>query len=133
MIGPTLPDKPVSPEMAVRQQKMRPGSGCLTVRLLMDGPTRMLQVTDRATQKPVLADIATEMTENYLSTLQEEDEQEQPEQRPQHLEVGQNVTHIILLTLNTKKKSFLFFIFFVFESVFFSFVLFVFWKCHFIF
>ena len=104
MIGPTLPDQPVCPEMAIRQQKMRPGSGCLTVRLLMDGPTRMLQVTDLATQKSVLVDTAIEATETYLSAGQEVEEQ-QAEQMPQHLEVDQCGS----LFLKKRKNPFTFF------------------------
>ncbi|XP_058711402.1 intermembrane lipid transfer protein VPS13D [Poecile atricapillus] len=37
---------PVPPEQQFTNQKMRPGSGVLTVRVVPDGPTRVLQITD---------------------------------------------------------------------------------------
>ncbi|XP_064028258.1 intermembrane lipid transfer protein VPS13D isoform X4 [Pogoniulus pusillus] len=37
---------PVPPEQQFINQKMRPGSGVLTVRVIPDGPTRVLQITD---------------------------------------------------------------------------------------
>ncbi|ELT97897.1 hypothetical protein CAPTEDRAFT_149660 [Capitella teleta] len=36
----------VSMEMAIHRQKLRPGSGFLSVRVVTDGPTRVLQITD---------------------------------------------------------------------------------------
>ncbi len=33
-------------ERAITRQKLRPGSGCLSVRVATDGPTRVLQITD---------------------------------------------------------------------------------------
>ena len=92
MIGPIPPDQPVSPEMVIRQQQMGPDSGYLTVRLLMDGPTHMLQVTDQATQNSVLADTAIGAMETYLSAGQAAEEQ-QAELMPQHLKVDQHCFH----------------------------------------
>uniref|UniRef100_A0A8C0UDE0 Vacuolar protein sorting 13 homolog D n=1 Tax=Cyanistes caeruleus TaxID=156563 RepID=A0A8C0UDE0_CYACU len=37
---------PVPPEQQFTNQKMRPGSGVLAVRVMPDGPTRVLQITD---------------------------------------------------------------------------------------
>ncbi|XP_071432103.1 intermembrane lipid transfer protein VPS13D isoform X4 [Pithys albifrons albifrons] len=37
---------PVPPEQQFMSQKMRPGSGVLAVRVMPDGPTRVLQITD---------------------------------------------------------------------------------------
>ncbi|XP_059722821.1 intermembrane lipid transfer protein VPS13D isoform X2 [Haemorhous mexicanus] len=37
---------PVPPEQQFTNQKMRPGSGVLAVRVIPDGPTRVLQITD---------------------------------------------------------------------------------------
>ncbi|XP_015503784.1 vacuolar protein sorting-associated protein 13D isoform X5 [Parus major] len=37
---------PVPPEQQFTNQKMRPGSGVLTVRVVPDGPTRVLQISD---------------------------------------------------------------------------------------
>ncbi|XP_054285267.1 intermembrane lipid transfer protein VPS13D-like [Macrosteles quadrilineatus] len=42
----TLPDGSVPLEQLVSRQRLRPGSGYLTVKVLTDGPTRVLQVTD---------------------------------------------------------------------------------------
>ena len=36
----------IPPEMCVERQRMRPGSGMLTVKVVTDGPTRVLQITD---------------------------------------------------------------------------------------
>ena len=36
----------VSPEMAVDRQKSQEGSGVLCVKVITDGPTRVLQITD---------------------------------------------------------------------------------------
>lgn len=33
-------------EQAVGRQKLRPGSGLLAIKVVMDGPTRVLQITD---------------------------------------------------------------------------------------
>ena len=49
MLGPVSPLPPgaaVPPEQAVQPQMQWPGSGELTVRVVTDGPTRVLQVTD---------------------------------------------------------------------------------------
>lgn len=37
---------PVPPHMRISRHKLRAGSGCLSVRLTMDGPIRVLQITD---------------------------------------------------------------------------------------
>lgn len=36
----------VAVEQAVSRQRLRPGSGLLSVRVVTDGPTRVLQITD---------------------------------------------------------------------------------------
>ena len=54
VLGPTqavtlmrLPGEGGAPaEQAVHWQRLRPGSGFLNVRVVMDGPTRVLQITD---------------------------------------------------------------------------------------
>ena len=59
MLGPSPPkiadrqDVPI--EMAVHNEKSRPGSGQLFVKVLVDGPTRVLRITD-VTQQVGLAD-----------------------------------------------------------------------------
>lgn len=40
---------PVPPEQQFANQKMRPGSGMLSIRVIPDGPTRALQVSSRRT------------------------------------------------------------------------------------
>ena len=44
--APAVRTEDVPVEMCVSRQKMRPGSGFLAVKVLTDGPTRVLQVTD---------------------------------------------------------------------------------------
>ncbi len=54
VLGPSLPAGKVSgssgrvlpPEMRISRQKLRPGSGVLSVKVVTDGPTRVLQITD---------------------------------------------------------------------------------------
>ncbi len=40
----------IQPEMHVGKHKLRPGSGCLTVKVVIDGPTRVLQIMDVSNQ-----------------------------------------------------------------------------------
>lgn len=48
VLGPSTlaPQRGVPLEQLVSRQRLRPGSGYLTVKVLTDGPTRVLQVTD---------------------------------------------------------------------------------------
>lgn len=46
MLGPEAPSNPPSVEQRVGRQKLRPGSGFLTIRVTTDGPTRVLQALD---------------------------------------------------------------------------------------
>ena len=49
MLGPTSPvlqRQQVPPEMQVVRHRMREGSGFLAVRVLTDGPTRVLEISD---------------------------------------------------------------------------------------
>ena len=39
-------DKGIPVEQAISRQRLRPGSGVLNVRVMTDGPTRVLQITD---------------------------------------------------------------------------------------
>ncbi|KAK3098591.1 hypothetical protein FSP39_021054 [Pinctada imbricata] len=43
---PTDSEKRIPPHMQITRQKLMPGSGCLSVRIAMDGPIRVLQITD---------------------------------------------------------------------------------------
>lgn len=44
--GPLKPGHRVGNHMLISRQKLRPGSGCLSVRVLMDGPIRVLEIAD---------------------------------------------------------------------------------------
>ena len=46
MLGPGPEDGRVPKHMSLSSQKLHPGSGCLTVRVIMDGPVRVLQIND---------------------------------------------------------------------------------------
>ena len=47
MLGPGPEDDTNVPKhMCISSQKLHPGSGCLTVRVTMDGPVRVLQIND---------------------------------------------------------------------------------------
>jgi len=51
MLGPSVPSsrtvsQEVPKEMAIHREKHQPGSGFLCVKILNDGPTRVLQITD---------------------------------------------------------------------------------------
>ncbi|ESO90417.1 hypothetical protein LOTGIDRAFT_175825, partial [Lottia gigantea] len=44
---PHLPVLGVPPHKMISRQKLRPGSGCLSVKVVMDGPIRVLEIADR--------------------------------------------------------------------------------------
>lgn len=58
MLGPTQPvtyfrtSNGTPAEQAIHWQRLRPGSGCLSVKTITDGPTRVLQVTDFILKAP---------------------------------------------------------------------------------
>lgn len=59
VLGPAQPSRDllldkVPPEMALERQKNLPGSGSLSVRVLTDGPTRVLQIMDIMKQVNVI-------------------------------------------------------------------------------
>lgn len=45
-LAPRFSNKGVPIEQAVSRMKMRPGSGCLSVSITSDGPTRVLKIID---------------------------------------------------------------------------------------
>ncbi|KYN30792.1 Vacuolar protein sorting-associated protein 13D [Trachymyrmex septentrionalis] len=55
VLGPQTHGNPPSIEQRVGRQKLRPGSGFLSVRVTTDGPTRVLQVLD-IKERPILLD-----------------------------------------------------------------------------
>jgi len=46
VLGPQINNSPPSTEQRVGRQKLRPGSGFLSIRVTTDGPTRVLQILD---------------------------------------------------------------------------------------
>ena len=48
MLGPAniTKDDQIPIEQCISTSKLRPGSGCLGVKILADGPTRVLEITD---------------------------------------------------------------------------------------
>lgn len=46
VLGPQTQNSPPTVEQRVGRQKLRPGSGFLSVRVTTDGPTRVLQILD---------------------------------------------------------------------------------------
>ncbi|XP_020286741.1 vacuolar protein sorting-associated protein 13D isoform X3 [Pseudomyrmex gracilis] len=55
VLGPLTPSNPPPIEQRVGRQKLRPGSGFLSVRVTTDGPTRVLQVLDIKERKKMFA------------------------------------------------------------------------------
>ena len=49
-------------EMNIGRERMRPGSGFLAVRIIPDGPTRVLQITD-IRNRNVIATLMTKVSE----------------------------------------------------------------------
>ncbi|XP_055954862.1 intermembrane lipid transfer protein VPS13D-like [Patella vulgata] len=65
---PKLPDSPSYPcpvpaHMLVSRQKLRPGSGCLSVQVIMDGPIRVLQIADRRHTEVVVKSVSCDMND----------------------------------------------------------------------
>ena len=55
-------------EMNIGRERMRPGSGFLAVRILADGPTRVLQITD-IRNRNVIATLMTKVCIAYGNTV----------------------------------------------------------------
>ncbi|EDL29728.1 mCG140286, isoform CRA_b [Mus musculus] len=67
---------PVPPEQQFANQKMRPGSGMLSIRVIPDGPTRALQITDFCQRKSERSSYEVEelpVTEQELQKLRNPD------------------------------------------------------------
>ncbi|XP_052031847.1 LOW QUALITY PROTEIN: intermembrane lipid transfer protein VPS13D [Apodemus sylvaticus] len=67
---------PVPPEQQFANQKMRPGSGMLSLRVIPDGPTRALQITDFCKRKSECSSYEVEelpVTEQELQKLRNPD------------------------------------------------------------
>lgn len=73
---------PVPPEQQFVNQKMRPGSGMLSIRVIPDGPTRALQITDVSQRKSERSSYEMEelpVTEQELRKLRNPDTQQELE------------------------------------------------------
>ncbi|XP_046815359.1 vacuolar protein sorting-associated protein 13D isoform X1 [Vespa crabro] len=55
VLGPQTHTNPPPVEQRVRKQKLRPGSGFLSVKVITDGPTRVLQILDIKERKKTFA------------------------------------------------------------------------------
>ncbi|MCJ8741597.1 hypothetical protein PDJAM_G00072560 [Pangasius djambal] len=76
VLGPDsgLLEKP--PEQQFINQKMRPGSGVLSVQVLPDGPTRVLQISDFSQRRINRTSPSTEENQNKESTQKKDTEKE---------------------------------------------------------
>ncbi|XP_053498784.1 intermembrane lipid transfer protein VPS13D isoform X2 [Ictalurus furcatus] len=76
VLGPDsgLLDKP--PEQQFINQKMRPGSGVLSVQVLPDGPTRVLQISDFNQRRINRTSPSTEENQNKENTQEKDTEEE---------------------------------------------------------
>ena len=72
VLGPSQPvafyrmPNGIPAEQAINWQRLRLGSGCLSVRTITDGPTRVLQITDflMKSSKPMAEDIDSDLDKN---------------------------------------------------------------------
>ncbi|MGH0120150.1 UNVERIFIED_CONTAM: hypothetical protein FKN15_065311 [Acipenser sinensis] len=67
---------PVPPEQQFLNQKMRPGSGVLSVGVMPDGPTRVLQITDLNQRRPARLSPSSEEALDGESEMRKSTEQE---------------------------------------------------------
>ncbi|MGH0118333.1 UNVERIFIED_CONTAM: hypothetical protein FKN15_048569 [Acipenser sinensis] len=67
---------PVPPEQQFLNQKMRPGSGVLSVGVMPDGPTRVLQITDLNQRRPARSSPSSEEALDGESEMRKSTEQE---------------------------------------------------------
>ncbi|XP_027026540.2 vacuolar protein sorting-associated protein 13D isoform X1 [Tachysurus fulvidraco] len=76
VLGPDsgLLEKP--PEQQFINQKMRPGSGVLSVQVVPDGPTRVLQISDLNQRRNNRTSLSTEENQNKENTLKKDPEGE---------------------------------------------------------
>ncbi|KAK7884105.1 hypothetical protein WMY93_027228 [Mugilogobius chulae] len=81
VLGPDSGLQAPSPEQQFINQKMRPGSGVLSVQVLPDGPTRVLQISDNL-RRSMSGSPTTEL---------EADKEEKPKEMEQELEVLVNL------------------------------------------
>ncbi|XP_041130652.1 vacuolar protein sorting-associated protein 13D-like isoform X3 [Polyodon spathula] len=67
---------PIPPEQQFHNQKMRPGSGVLSVGVMPDGPTRVLQITDLNQRRPTRSSPSSEEALDRESEMRKSTEQE---------------------------------------------------------
>ncbi|KAM4563375.1 intermembrane lipid transfer protein VPS13D isoform 4-T4 [Odontesthes bonariensis] len=76
VLGPDSGVLEPGPEQQFINQKMRPGSGVLSVQVLPDGPTRVLQISDFNQRRMVRSSASTEQDQSKESGPKSEPEQE---------------------------------------------------------
>nr|XP_046254049.1 vacuolar protein sorting-associated protein 13D isoform X1 [Scatophagus argus]XP_046254050.1 vacuolar protein sorting-associated protein 13D isoform X1 [Scatophagus argus]XP_046254051.1 vacuolar protein sorting-associated protein 13D isoform X1 [Scatophagus argus] len=94
------------PEQQFINQKMRPGSGVLSVQVLPDGPTRVLQISDFHQRRMIQSSPSTEQDRTKENVKKKETEQEQE----QELEVLVNLEEGLGVSLVNKVPEELVFI-----------------------
>ncbi|XP_028308916.1 vacuolar protein sorting-associated protein 13D isoform X3 [Gouania willdenowi] len=76
VLGPDSCLLELSPEQQFINQKMRPGSGVLSVQVLPDGPTRVLQISDFNQRRIVQSSPSTDQNKSKEATKKKEPEKE---------------------------------------------------------
>ncbi|XP_034027547.1 LOW QUALITY PROTEIN: vacuolar protein sorting-associated protein 13D [Thalassophryne amazonica] len=76
VLGPDSGLLEPSPEQQFINQKMRPGSGVLSVQVLPDGPTRVLQISDFSQRRTIHTSASTEQESSGDDVMNKEPEQE---------------------------------------------------------
>ncbi|XP_041858896.1 vacuolar protein sorting-associated protein 13D isoform X3 [Melanotaenia boesemani] len=76
VLGPDSGLLQPGPEQQFINQKMRPGSGVLSVQVLPDGPTRVLQVSDFNQRRMIRSSASTEQDKSKEEVTKKEPEQE---------------------------------------------------------
>lgn len=76
VLGPDSGLQEPGPEQQFINQKMRPGSGVLSVQVLPDGPTRVLQISDFSQRRMIRSSSSTEQEKSKEEVQKKEPEQE---------------------------------------------------------
>ncbi|KAM9343202.1 intermembrane lipid transfer protein VPS13D isoform 1-T1 [Pholidichthys leucotaenia] len=76
VLGPDSGLLQPGPEQQFINQKMRPGSGVLSVQVLPDGPTRVLQISDFSQRRAIRKSSSTEQERSKEDDMKREPEQE---------------------------------------------------------
>ncbi|XP_034393657.1 vacuolar protein sorting-associated protein 13D isoform X3 [Cyclopterus lumpus] len=98
VLGPDSGLQEPGPEQQFINQKMRPGSGVLSVQVLPDGPTRVLQISDFNQRRMIRSSSSTEQEKGKEDVKKKEPEQE----LEQELEVLVNLEEGVGVSLVNK-------------------------------